>query len=323
MKILITGGAGFIGFHLSKYLSESDYDVTVCDNLFRGKMDYEFKNLIEKKNIKFIRADLTNKEEFNKFEKNYDCVYHLAAVNGTKYFYEMPHEVLRINILSLINLLEWMVNTDCNKMVWTSSSETYAGTIKTGNVAIPTPEDVPLTIEDVFNPRFSYAGSKIIGELLCVNYARKYDFNFTIIRPHNIYGPRMGHKHVIPEFIERVTEKIDPFNIYGAEQSRAFCFIEDFVRGLKMSGESSQADEQVVNIGDDREEIKIIDLAQKIFEISGFHPELEILPSPEGSVVRRCPDITKARKLLGYEPQINLNAGLRKTYDWYRNIKEV
>ena len=317
MKVLITGGAGFIGSSLGKYLADKDYEVTICDNLFRGKIDYDFKNLIERDNVRFVKIDLTERKELDKFEKDYDNIYHLAAINGTKYFYEIPHKVLRVNILTLINLLDWLINTDCKKIVWTSSSETYAGTMKISNIPIPTLEEVPLTIEDVFNPRVSYAGSKIVGELLCINYSKAFGFNVSIVRPHNIYGPRMGYEHVIPEFIKRIIRKEDPFKIYGGNQSRAFCYIEDFVRGIKLVGESPKTNGEIINIGNDKEEITIIDLAQKMFDLLDFHPELETLPAPRGSVNRRCPNISKAKRLIGYEPQINLERGLQKTYEWY------
>jgi len=327
MKVLITGGAGFIGFHLAKYLSEKDYEITISDNLFRGKIDYDFQNLIGRRNVEFINTDLTERKEFNKFKKDYDYVYHLAAINGTRYFYEIPHEVLRVNVLSLVNVLDWLVTSNCKRLIWTSSSEVYAGTAIISKAPMPTPEEVPLTIADVFNPRSSYAGSKIIGELLCINYAKQHGFHLSILRPHNIYGPRMGYEHVIPQFIERVIKKETPFKIYGGEQSRAFCFIEDFVRGIRLVAESSRTNGEITNIGNDKEEIKIIDLAQKMFEISGFYPKLKILPSPKGSVNRRCPDITKVKKLVGYEPRIDLDTGLQKTYDWYlehhrRDIRE-
>jgi nucleoside-diphosphate-sugar epimerase len=321
MKVLITGGAGFIGFHVAKYLAEREYDITLCDNLFRGSVDYDLKMLIERENVKFVEIDLIKAENFKVLEKDYDYIYHLAAINGTKYFYEIPHEVLRVNILTLINLLDWLVNTDCKKMVWTSSSETYAGTMKISNLPIPTSEEVALTIEDVFNPRFSYAGSKILGELLCINYSRAFGFNVSIVRPHNIYGPRMGYEHVIPEFIKRIIRKEDPFKIYGGNQSRAFCYIDDFVRGIKLVEESSKTNGEIINIGNDKEEIIITDLAQKMFDLFNFHPELETLPAPKGSIDRRCPNISKAKRLTGYEPHINLESGLQKTYEWY--LREV
>jgi UDP-glucose 4-epimerase/UDP-glucuronate decarboxylase len=314
MKILITGGAGFIGFHLAKYLAVSNSDVTICDNFFRGKMDSDLKNLVQKENIKFVKCDMTNKKDLDRLEKDYDYVYHLAAINGTKYFYEIPHTVLRVNLVSLLNLLDWIIDTDCKRVMFLSSSEVYAGT---PDKPIPTPEDVMLTINDVKNPRNSYAGSKITGELLCLNYARMEGLGITIIRPHNIYGPRMGFEHVIPELIMRILRKEDPFKIYGGDQTRAFCYIDDFVKGIELAAKSPKSKGEIFNIGNDREEISIVDLAKKMFKLFKFTPELKILEPPSGSVDRRCPNIDKAKRFLGYEPRIDLNYGLMKTYNWY------
>lgn len=322
MKVLIAGGAGFIGLHLAKYLAEKRDDVTICDNLFRGEMDSELTDLIKSENVEFVNADLTDGKEFEKIEPDFDLVYHLAAINGTNFFYDIPHVVLRVNVLTLLNTLDWLTRKNCQKLIWTSSSEVYAGAIALNKVPVPTPEDIPLVIEDVFNPRFSYAASKIVGESLCLNYARSCGLNVSIVRPHNIYGPRMGYEHVIPQFITRIIRREDPFRIYGGSQSRAFCFIEDLVRGLASIGESPKTNNEIVNIGNDKEEITIINLTGKMFDLFHFHPELEILPPLKGSVNRRCPDITKARELLGYEPQIDLNTGLQRTYDWYLKCQE-
>lgn len=322
MEVLITGGAGFIGYHLAKHLANKFNDITICDNLFRGKMDEDLKQLIEKNNVRFVKADLTKREELHKLEdKEYDYVYHLAAINGTNYFYEMPNKVLEVNILSLINILDWLRDTSCKRLVWPSSPETYAGTMTIANLAIPTPEAVPLSIDDIFNPRFSYAGSKIVGELLCISYARVYDLSISIVRPHNIYGPRMGYEHVIPIFIMRILKRENPFKIYGPNNSRAFCYIEDLVKGLELIATSPRTKGEIINLGNDKEEITIMKLAQKMFDLFGFHPELDILPAPRGSVIRRCPDIDKVRRLVGYEPKICLEEGLKKTFEWYKMLK--
>lgn len=318
-KFLILGGAGFIGFHLAKHLIEEGRRVTICDNLLRGKLDNELTALLEEHGIKFINLDLTRKETLKGLDLgDYECIFHLVAINGTKYFYEIPHEVLRVNILSLLNFLDLMKETNyLGKFIWTSSSEVYAGSSKVGSIPIPTPEDVPLAIANVFNPRFSYAASKIAGELLCINYARTFGFDLTMVRPHNIYGPRMHQEHVIPEFILRIVGKEDPFKIFGGKQTRAFCYINDFVEGLILIAQSPETKGEIINLGNDKEEITTEELAQKLFNLSGFYPCLETHPAPEGSVDRRCPDITKARTLLGYEPQCSLDKGLEMTYKWY------
>lgn len=315
MKILITGGAGFIGFHLAKRLTDDGNIVVVCDNLFRGQVDDDFASLLRRPNISFVNVDLSVKENMNELDSDFDLVYHLAAINGTRYFYEVPHKVLRNNILLLVNMLDWLNGSQ--KMVWTSSSEVYAGTVAMGKASVPTTEGVAVAIDDISNPRFSYAASKIAGESLCLSYARVYGLHIAIVRPHNIYGPRMGYDHVIPQFISRILERQNPFKLYGGDQTRAFCFIDDFVIGLRLIGESPLTDGQIINLGNDQEEVSISDLASRLFDLSGFHPRLENFPAPEGSVHRRCPDITKAREVVGFCPQTNLEAGLRKTYDWY------
>lgn len=319
IKTLVTGGAGFIGFHLAKNLAESRHEVIIADNLFRGKLDKELKELIKLKNVKFIQCDLTDANEVKKLGKNYDYVYHLAAINGTKYFYEIPDKVLRVNVLAAINILDWFVNSGSKKILFASSSETYAGTMRRFGIKIPTPEDVPLCVEDVKNPRWSYGGSKIIGELFFINYARVHKFDMSIVRYHNIYGPRMGNEHVIPEFCIRIKNKENPFKILGGEETRAFCYIDDAIKATRMVMESEKTNGEIIHIGNDKEEISMIELARKMFKIEGFYPELEIKPAPAGCVQRRCPDINKLRNLTGFEPQIKLDEGLKKTFGWYKN----
>ena len=318
-KVLITGGAGFIGYHLSKFLCNKGCQVTICDNLFRGKMDDDFKRLIEQKNVTYINCDLTDFNEFDKMDKDYDNVYHLAAINGTKFFYEIPHKVLRVNVLSVINVLDWFITTKCKKILFPSSSETYAGTMTISKIPIPTPEEVALTIEDVNNERRSYAGSKIAGELFFINYAKKYKFEMSIVRYHNIYGPRMGHEHVIPQFIHRILNEEKPFKIFGGKETRAFCYVDDAIKATELVMQSNKTNMEIINIGNDKEEIKIIDLAKKLFMISGYKSKIVAEEAPKGTVIRRCPNIKKLKKLTNFSPQFNLDNGLKKTYEWYKN----
>jgi len=318
-KILITGGAGFIGFHLAKYLSNFDNDITIVDNLSRGKFDQDLHDLLSLNNVKFKKADLTNRDEYDVLDSDFDFAYNLAAVNGTKYFYEMPEKLLKINILTTLNFLEWVASTECKNIMFSSSSETYAGTISRYKEKIPTPEDIPLCIEDIFNPRFSYGGSKIIGELLFVNYARKFNLRTKIIRLHNIYGPRMGYEHVIPEFCRRILQKENPFKIFGGYQTRAFCYVDDAVSVMKSIMEKSGDLIEVFHVGNDLEEISINNLADKLFEIAQYFPKKQIEDAPKGSISRRCPSIEKLRSQLNYKPQIPLLEGLQKTFNWYQS----
>lgn len=318
-NVLITGGAGFIGYHLSKYLAGKGNDVAICDNLFRGRYDEDFKKLIEEKNVSYIECDLTDCNQFKKLEKNYEYVYHLAAINGTKYFYEIPHEVLRVNTLAAVNVLDWFVTAKCKKIFFSSSSETYSGTMAISDMPIPTPEDVPLAIENIYNERRSYAGSKIIGELFFINYARKHKFDMSIVRYHNIYGPRMGNEHVIPEFIARILNKENPFKIFGGMQTRAFCYVDDAVKASELVMSSNRTNMEIVNIGNEKEEVSMVDLARKLFAVSGYNADISIEEAPKGAVPRRCPSIKKLIKLTGFSPNLNLDYGLKKTFEWYKN----
>jgi nucleoside-diphosphate-sugar epimerase len=320
-NILITGAAGFIGFHLAKSFSAKDAKVTVIDNLSRGRADAEFNDYIAAENVRYIQCDLTTPDYHTQLDDYYDEVYHLAAVNGTKFFYEKPQEVLRVNILALLYLLEWASPEHCGKFLFSSSSEAYAGTISAfPNAAaemVPTREDIPLCIDDVFNARYSYGGSKLAGELLTINYLRSKGVPFSILRYHNVYGPRMGFEHVIPEFSKRIYDKQNPFEIYGGGDTRAFCYVTDAVAGTRLVMENSACDGHVVHVGNSLEETQILSLAEKMLKLAGFNAPLNVRPSKAGSVLRRCPDTGKLTKLTGYSPKVPLNEGLKLTLDWY------
>lgn len=318
MKILITGGAGFIGYHLGKFLAERGDEIVICDNFARGKEDADFQALVSLPNVKLVICDLTKPEELEKIGGGYDYIYHLAAINHTKLFYEIPAEVLRVGVMTLMNMLEWMRGQDKKtKIMFTSSNEAYAGALKAfGQLPIPTPEKVPLVIDDTYNLRWSYAGTKLIGELACIAYAKQYGVRMSIVRPHNFYGPRAGAGHVIPDFIERILDKENPFNIYGGDDTRSFCYIDDAIRQMVAVMESDKTDGETVHLGN-AEEIKIIDLAKQLFDVADYHPEIIVHNSPEGSVKRRLPDLTKLQNLTGVKAEIGLEEGMRRCLEWH------
>lgn len=323
-KILITGGAGFIGFHLAtELLKNRGNHLTLVDNLQRGRMDEDLKALLKNKRVKFIKADLTEQKFYKKLDKNFQQVYHLAAINGTKLFYKIPEEVMRINTLTLVYVLEWIKSLKKKpKLLFTSSNEAYAGALAAFNrLLIPTPENVPLVISDPYNPRWTYAATKLAGELFVIFYAKAFKFPAVIVRPHNFYGPRAGYDHVIPEFIGRVAKKVDPFPIYGANETRTFCYIEDAVKAMQMLMDSKKTNRQpveTVHIGAE-DEITILNLAKKIFNLVGWQPKkLDIKKSPAGSVKRRLADISKIKKLVGWKPKTPLGQGLKNTVDWHK-----
>jgi len=316
-KNLVTGGAGFIGYRVAKHLSDLNQEVVLVDNFLRGQKDKSLTTLLERSNVTFVECDLTDSSFMERLGGNYDHVYHFAAINGTKNFYERPQDVLRINLLTTINILDWFITSNSKKILFSSSSETYSGTKTLGKLPVPTPEDVPLCIEDISNPRWSYAGSKIAGELLFLNYARAYNITMSIVRYHNIYGPRMGYDHVIPEFCQKLKNKNGHFSMMGGSETRAFCFIEDAVLATEAVMKSDKTDGEIIHIGNHKEEITIDSLAKLMIDLHGSNPTIIKTPPPTGTVSRRCPNVDKLKEMTGFEAAVSLSEGLKITMDWY------
>ncbi len=321
-RVLITGGAGFVGYHLGKRLADQNkYNITIADNFFRGRHDDDFKALIARPNVTFIKADLTDPRSWKKIGGGYDHVYHLVGINGTRLFYEIPHEVLRIGVSTTMNALDWFRTQNKKKgakILYTSSNEAYGSALEAfGTLPLPTPENVPLVIADTYNPRWSYGGQKLIGELFFIHYANAYNFRMSIVRPHNFYGPRAGYEHVIPEIIGRVSAQTNPFTIFGADDTRSFCYIDDAVEAIQRVMESEKTDGGTYHIGT-KEETLIRDLVEDIFELMQWHPKKRtVKKSPKGSVKRRLADVSKIKKDTGWEAKIPLRKGLQQTLTWY------
>lgn len=313
-KVLVTGGTGFIGSNLVKELVDHDYDVTVFDNNFRGRL----RNLgeyIEK--VRFIEGDIRDPHNLLEASRDKNALFHLAYINGTEFFYKIPETVLEVGVKGAINTLDAAVKNQIGKYVLASSSEVYQQPTR-----IPTDETERIIIPDVTNPRFSYSGGKIINELMAIHYARRYGFTAIIFRPHNVYGPDMGYEHIIPEVVMRLKKVSNNFQdkevdlpIQGTgEETRAFCFVKDAVRGIRMCMEQGRSGE-IYNVGTS-EEISIKEVVRMISDI--FSIKTTIIPGKrrEGGTTRRCPDISKLASL-GYRPEVSLGDGLRETCLWY------
>ncbi len=276
-----------------------------------------FLKLIKEPNVFFNKIDLTELDYYSEIDTDYDQIYHLAAIVGVKKVTNNPVLTIKVNTLSTIYLLEFIKDLQKKpKILFSSSCENYAGTLKHCDIDIPTPENVILGIEDVNNPRWSYASSKILGEIACLHYAKKYNFNTTIVRYHNIYGPRMGLQHVIPEFILRLKKQSKNFEMFGGYQYRSFCYVEDAARMTINLMNNQKADKKIVNVGNDHY-IQISSIAEKLFQLTDFSPEVIERGAPEGSVEKRQPDLTLIKKLKSFESNTSFDEGLGITYDWY------
>ncbi|GBE16565.1 dTDP-4-oxo-6-deoxy-D-allose reductase [bacterium BMS3Abin15] len=320
-QIVITGGAGFIGFHLARYHAELGDKVILLDNFFKseGKRDDELDALLSNDNVQIFQVDLKKPIPDIEVSGSIDIVYHLAAINGTRLFYEIPYEVCRDNLLLTLNLLNWLENYETGRILYSSSSEVYAGADKFDLLKIPTDEHAPVIFPQPTDVRFSYGTSKFMGEFLCIHFGKKFNVPTSVIRYHNIFGPRMGSKHVIPEFALRLKERENPFRIYGGNETRAFCYIDDAVKATHMVASETKCAYEIVHIGNSKEEITINDLAVLMMEIFGDRFELEEHGGRSSSVSRRCPDTSKLKKLTGFEAQVDLREGLTRTMDWYLN----
>ncbi|KFM22212.1 UDP-glucose 4-epimerase protein [Marine Group I thaumarchaeote SCGC AAA799-B03] len=304
-KILVTGGAGFIGSALVKKLAVS-HDVVVFDNEFRGS----FENL-SGINVEQIKGDITNFSDWEKLPNDIDSVFHFGAINGTGYFYTIPEQVLDVNVKGVVNMIDYVKKYSIKDVLFASSSEVYGFPTN-----FPTSEKEPIQIPTPLNPRYSYSGSKIIGELLCVNNSQKYNFRYTIVRYHNVYGPKMGHEHVIPQFVKKLVSS-DDFTIQGdGQDTRSFCFIDDAIDATIMVHNDNTITDRIFNIGNP-EEVTILQLIKKLSDISGKNIQPKSTPQNNSGTKRRVPDITKAESC-GYSPKIPLIDGLKITYDWYK-----
>ena len=227
-KALIVGGGGFIGSAIARILvNRGNYDITIGDNFYHNQNDEEFMNFIDSNKIRLIYDDFSDPLVFEKLDLYYDDFYMLASMIGVNFTLKYPHEVIRVNTALIYNSLEWLKKVKVKNVLFTSTSECYSGTIDLFNFKIPTSEKVPLCIEDIHHPRWTYASTKILGESGFLNYAKHIGFKCKIIRYNNIIGPKMGFGHIIPHLVERFLKAESPFKIYGAKQTRSFCFIDD------------------------------------------------------------------------------------------------
>src|SRR5438874_12666119 len=313
MRYLVTGATGFIGSALVRALLKSGNDVRALDNESRGSRHRlsDVESQIER-----VHADVRDPAAVARAVQGMDTVCHLAAVNGTEFFYTQPDLVLEVAVKGMLNVLDACVaHGVCNLFV-ASSSEVYQTPAR-----VPTDETVALSIPDPLNPRYSYAGGKIMSELLTLNYGRKKLRRAVIFRPHNVYGPDMGWEHVIPQLTLRMRELggqtdgaiVLPIEGSG-EETRSFVFIDDLIAGLMKVLEKGEH-LGIYNIGTE-DEMSIKQLAEEIARFFGRDVRIASGKLKPGGTLRRCPSIKRIRDL-GYAPTVSLKEGLAATIPWY------
>lgn len=310
-KVTVTGGGGFIGAHLVRKLVHDGHDVVCVDNMARGDQS-RFADVADQVDLR--TTDVRDEDAVGAAIKGCEVVYHLAAINGTENFYTRPELVLDVGLRGALAVVNACRAVGVPDLVLASSAEVY----QTPPV-VPTDESVALMLPDSLNPRYSYGGSKIVSELIAFNYAQEHFRKVQVFRPHNVYGPDMGWKHVAPQFILRALDALEgdgAFPIQGdGSETRAFAYVDDVVDGIVRMYEKG-AHREVYHIGND-EEVSILQLAEIVGETLGGQLRVQPGVAAEGATPRRCPDISKMRAL-GYDPAVSLRDGMARTADWYK-----
>jgi UDP-glucose 4-epimerase len=315
-RALITGGCGFIGSHLGARLERSGYEVDLVDNFSRGVADEDLRALLERPGVRLVECDLLDPQAVAGLGDEYELIFHLAAILGVANVLGRPYEVLDQNVAMTVRALDLAKRQKgLERLVFASTSEVYAGTLEHFELQIPTPESSPITVPDVALPRTSYMLSKLYGEALCIQSG----LPVTVIRPHNVYGPRMGMSHVIPELLKRAHEASegDRLEVYSVDHRRTFCYVEDAVEMIALAASSPECVGEILNIGKEGPEIKVGSLADLVIETVGRDLAIEPRPATEGSPARRAPEMTKTTALTGYAAQVEVAEGVRRTYQWY------
>jgi nucleoside-diphosphate-sugar epimerase len=287
------------------------------DNLQRGRIDTDLDLLQRDSRYELLIADLLADDIPAAIGRDVAYVFHLAAIVGVKNVVGHPYRVLRENALTLMRVLDWSrQQPNLQRVIFSSTSEIYAGTLEAFGLPIPTPEATPLTVTGLERPRTTYMLSKLHGEALCQHSG----LPFTIVRPHNVYGPRMGMAHAVPELLRRADEA-EPDGeliVCSPQHRRTFCYITDATELIVRLAVAPAACRMTFNIGANVEEISILDLADRIAKTVGKMLRLVPGSDTEGSATRRKPDLTRAIQASGYVPQVSLGDGLKWTWDWYR-----
>ncbi|MFX1569672.1 MAG: NAD-dependent epimerase/dehydratase family protein [Promethearchaeota archaeon] len=309
-KILITGGAGFIGSHLFEKLIENDNFILIVDNFSSPYSENEIifseitKNYEIKKDFDLVKGNLVDNSILTNIEYDIDIFFHLAAIPGVRYSIKNAAEVTNNNIISTINIFENALKKDVQKVVFASSSSVYGNPTYT-----PVDEDHPK------NPISPYAVSKLSCELYADYYFREFNLPVTSIRFYTVYGPRGRPDMAIRIFINNILHN-QPLTVFGdGEQIRDFTFISDIVDGLILAAEKEESSGEIFNLGCSSP-ITVNQLIDKIYAIAEKSKNIQYLEKQKGDVRVTHSKIEKAHNMLGFNPKVKIDEGLKRTYDW-------
>ncbi len=309
-RVLVAGGAGFLGSWLCDLLVSADAKVHCIDNLSTGLAD-NIQHLISRRGFTFTKSDVTQ-TDFK--DAKYDLIFHFASRASPEEYQQHPIQTLLANSIGTQNMLEIGRRSGAT-VVYASSSEVYGD-----SRVLPTPD----TYCGYVNPvgvRSCYDEGKRFGEALCMAYRRSHGLDVRIIRIFNTFGPRIredgAYGRALSRFVAQSLKR-DNLTVYGnGSQTRSFCYVSDTLGGILKIASNEAAKGEVFNIGSSNE-ITILELAHKINSLVGSKSKIDYKPLPSDDPARRCPDTSKAKQLLGWEPVIGLDDALKITVEWFR-----
>ena len=308
MRVLVAGGAGFIGSHVCRELLGLGHEVICLDNLVTGQIE-NIAELRSDPRFGFVQADVTRAPSLRA-----DLILHLASPASPVHYQELPLETMLANSAGTHRLLDLAAENGA-RLVFASTSEVYGDPLEH-----PQKESYWGNVNPI-GPRACYDESKRFGEALLVEYRRKHGVNATIVRIFNTYGPRMNidDGRVVPAFIAAALAG-RPIPIHGdGRQGRSFCYVSDLVEGLLLVSLDLSADGQVFNIGHPHE-VTMLELGEVVTQIMGGDRGLVFLPRPQDDPTRRCPDIGRMRSRYDWRPRVELAEGMGRTVAYFRSI---
>ena len=308
MRIVITGGAGFIGSHLCDYLIAKDHEIICIDNLLTGKED-NIAHLIGNGKFRFIKHNVS---DYIYVDGNVDCVLHFASPASPFDYLEFPIQTLKVGSLGTLNSLG-LAKTKKARFFLASTSEVY------GDPQIhPQREDYWGHVNPV-GPRGVYDEAKRFAEAMTMAYHRYHQIDTRIVRIFNTYGPRMRIKdgRSLPNFMCQALSGEDMTVFGNGSQTRSFCYVSDLVEGIYRLLLSDE--HEPVNMGNPAE-ITILQLAKEMLALTGSKSKIVFKPLPVDDPKIRQPDISKAKRILGWEPSVSREEGLRKTLTYFKNL---
>ena len=307
-RVLVTGGAGFIGSNLCKALLDSGHDVICLDNLSSGSIE-NIKAFEDHPGFRFEQRDVTEPYDYD-----VDQIYNLACPASPVHYAKDPVQTIRTCAIGMINALELAKKRNA-RVLQTSTSEIY------GDPLIHPQNESYFGNVNPIGPRACYEEGKRIAETLCFDYHRQYHVDIRVVRIFNTYGPQMlrNDGRVISNFVVQALQN-KPISVYGdGSQTRSFCYIDDLLKGLLAYMNNGIDFVGPVNLGNPQE-ITVLEVAEKIIEMTGSGSEIRFFDLPKDDPCRRKPDISLAKTKLKWEPTVDLESGLSKTIAYFKNV---